>query len=50
MAAALDVSLSAALPRERHVMNWPTAAVLIAVIFALMVVSSTFIASRFSKK
>jgi len=31
-------------------MNWPTAAVLIAVIVAIMVIASTYIAGRSSKK
>jgi hypothetical protein len=31
-------------------MGWPTAAVIIAIVFAVMVVLSTFIAGRYSKK
>ena len=31
-------------------MDWPTAAVLIAVVFAIMVVLATYIAGRYSKK
>jgi hypothetical protein len=31
-------------------MDWPTAAVLIAVVFAVMVVLATYIGVRFSKK
>jgi hypothetical protein len=31
-------------------MGWPTAAVLIAIVFAVMVVLSTYLAGRFSKK
>jgi hypothetical protein len=48
-AAALDVSLSATPAERKACHELAAAAVLIAVIFALMVVSSTFIASRFSK-
>ena len=49
-AAGMEISLFAVPSKVRRTMNWPTAAVLIAIIFALMVVSSTFIAGRFSKK
>ncbi len=31
-------------------MSWPTAAVLIAVVFAVMVVFSTYLTGRFSRK
>jgi hypothetical protein len=31
-------------------MDWPTAAVLIAVIIAVMAISTTYIAGRYSKK
>jgi hypothetical protein len=31
-------------------MDWPTAAVLIAAVIALMIVLSTYIAARYSKK
>lgn len=34
----------------RSVMDWPTAAVLISVVIAAMVVLSTYLAGRFSKK
>jgi len=34
----------------RNAMDWPTAAVLIAIVIAVMAVLSTYIAARYSKK
>jgi hypothetical protein len=48
--------MSSAIRRRRRydengdVMDWPTAAVLIAVVIAVMAVLSTYIAGRYSKK
>jgi hypothetical protein len=41
---------SAADSGRRIVMDWPTAAVLIAIVIAVMAVLSTYIAARYSKK
>ncbi|WP_330182643.1 hypothetical protein OHB26_02650 [Nocardia sp. NBC_01503] len=37
-------------PYLEDIMNWPVAAVIIALIFALMVIVSTYLAARASKK